>query len=98
MAQFKKIHIEGQWLQHSWQCGRFRCQSTRVRIESLAKISIEHLLIVNCIEKTKTKEKEVGNGQLKIPIEGRGGGQMVSLLPFYSDNPSLNPAEVKKIL
>ena len=24
---------------------------------------------------------------------GRGGGQMVSVLDFYSDDPSLNPAE-----
>ena len=24
---------------------------------------------------------------------GRGGGQVVSVLAFYSDNPSLNPAE-----
>ena len=25
---------------------------------------------------------------------GRGGGQVVSVLAFYSDNPSSNPAEV----
>ena len=25
---------------------------------------------------------------------GRGGGQVVSVLPFYSNDPSLNPAEV----
>ena len=25
---------------------------------------------------------------------GRGGGQVVSMLAFYSDNPSSNPAEV----
>ena len=25
---------------------------------------------------------------------GRGGGQVVSIQAFYSDNPSLNPAEV----
>ena len=25
---------------------------------------------------------------------GRGGGQVVSVLAFYSDDPSLNPAEV----
>ena len=24
---------------------------------------------------------------------GRGGGQVVSMLGFYSDNPSLNPSE-----
>ena len=25
---------------------------------------------------------------------GRGGGQVVSMLAFYSNNPNLNPAEV----
>ena len=27
---------------------------------------------------------------------GRGGGQVVSVLAFYSDDPSSNPAEAKK--
>ena len=26
-------------------------------------------------------------------LSGRGGGQMVSVLAFYSDDPSSNPAE-----
>ena len=33
-----------------------------VRIQALAKNYIEHLFIVNCIEKTKIKKKEAGNG------------------------------------
>ena len=31
---------------------------------------------------------------LKIDCLGRGGGQVVSVLAFYSDDPSSNPAEV----
>ena len=38
----------------------------RVRIQSSAKIYYEHLPAVNCIEKTKIKEKEAGNGQKRI--------------------------------
>ena len=30
---------------------------------------------------------------LNILFPGRGGGQVVSVLAFYSDNPSLNPAD-----
>ena len=29
-----------------------------------------------------------------LKILGRGGGQVVSVLAFYSDDPSSNPAEV----
>ena len=29
-----------------------------------------------------------------IIMQGRGGGQVVSVLAFYSNNPSSNPAEV----
>ena len=31
---------------------------------------------------------------IKMVIKGRGGGQVVSVLAFYSDYPSLNPAKV----
>ena len=31
-------------------------------------------------------------------ILGRGGGQMVSVLAFYSDDPSSNPAEACEIV
>ena len=31
---------------------------------------------------------------VKLLFMGRGGGQVVSVLAFYSDNPSLNPARV----
>ena len=31
---------------------------------------------------------------VKLLFMGRGGGQVVSVLAFYSDNPSSNPAEV----
>ena len=31
----------------------------------IGKIYIEHLLTVNCIEKTEIKKKEAGNGSLK---------------------------------
>ena len=41
---------------------------------------------------------KLGNGQCRschkeIRVEGRGGGQVVSILAFYSDNPSSNPTE-----
>ena len=38
-----------------------------VRIQSSAKF-IEHLFTVNCIEKTKIKKKEAGNGPFKKRI------------------------------
>ena len=31
------------------------------------------------------------------PFLGRGGGKVVSVLAFYSDNPNSNPKEAKKI-
>ena len=36
-----------------------------------------------------------GNNHTKLTFlkRGRGGGQVVSVLAFYSDDPSLNPAE-----
>ena len=51
----------------------------------------------------KRTKKEAGNGPLKNKIcfqkvkqekVGRGGGQVVSVLAFYSDDPSSNPAEI----
>ena len=38
----------GLWLWHSWQCGRFRYQRTRFRIQSSATF-IEQLFTVNCL-------------------------------------------------
>ena len=35
----------------------------------------------------------MGRGN-NVVSEGRGGGQVVSVLAFYSDDPSSNPAEV----
>ena len=32
--------------------------------------------------------------EAKHKILGRGGGQVVSMLAFYSDDPSPNPAEI----
>ena len=38
------------------------------------------------------------NVVIKIVIFGRGGGQVVSVLVFYPDNPSSNPAEAFSFL
>ena len=46
------------WL--SWQSIRFRHQRLTVRIQSSAKLYIEHLLTVNCIEQTKIKKMRPG--------------------------------------
>ena len=46
---------------HKVLSGCFRYQRSAVRIQSSAKL-IEHLFTVNCIEKTKIKKKEAGNG------------------------------------
>ena len=37
----------------------------------ISKISTEHLFPVNCIEKTKIKKKEAGNGLIKKPLRQR---------------------------
>ena len=40
-------------------------------------------------------KKRQGLANLKNkPKKGRGGGQVVSMLAFYSDDPSSNPADV----
>ena len=51
------------WL--SWQSIRFRHQRLTVRIQSSAKLYIEHLLTVNCIEQTKIKKMRPGVALLK---------------------------------
>ena len=51
----------GQWLRHIWYSGRFQHQRYAVRIQSLTKF----ISPINCIEKTKIKKKEAGNGPLK---------------------------------
>ena len=40
------------------------------------------------------EELEMTLPMYKRDYKGRGGGQVVSVLPFYSDNPSSNPTDV----
>ena len=65
---------------------------SEVWIQSSAKF-IEHLFTVNCIEKTKLKKKEAGNGPFKkfnksficpfaITIGGTALGKQNKLLPM----------------
>ena len=56
------------WLWLSWYSVRYRYQRSAVWIQSLAKIYYYWTIIVYyqlCIEKTKNKEKEAGNGAFK---------------------------------
>ena len=38
-------------------------------------------------------EDDVGKGEIDCKNVGRSGGQVVSVLALYSDNPSSNPAD-----
>ena len=50
-------------------------------------------------ERLKINEKEIQNFQWMLSvILGRGGGQVVSVLAFYSDEHSSIPAEVHSLL
>ena len=60
----KIILSEGQWLWLSWSSGRLRHKRSAVRIQSSANF-YRTFVAVNCIEKTKIKKKEVGNGPFK---------------------------------
>ena len=54
----------GQWLWLSWQSGCFRFQRSAVRIQTPANFYRTFIIYCQlyCIEKTKIKEKEAGNG------------------------------------
>ena len=58
--KIKRMTLDGQWLWLSWQSRHFRLQRSAVRIQSLPKFYIEHLITVNC-RKDENKEKGVGN-------------------------------------
>ena len=51
-----------QWLWLSWQSGRFR--TIGPRFKSSLQQTLNELFAVNCIEKTKIKEKEAGIGSI----------------------------------
>ena len=57
------IQYLSQWLWLSWQSGRFRYQRSEVRIQIPANFYRTFIYCeLYCIEKTKIKEKEAGNG------------------------------------
>ena len=57
--------FRGQWLWLSWQRGHFRHHRSAVSIQPSANSYNANLLPVNCIEKSKNKEKEAMNSRFK---------------------------------
>ena len=87
----------GQWLWLSWQSGRFRYQRSAVRIQTPANFYRTCIIYCQlyCIEKKKIKEKEAGNGPFKKDYyEGCGGGRVVRVLAFYSNESNLKTVKV----
>ena len=54
------ILVAAVWL--SWYSGRSDTRGPRFEYSHWQKIYIEHVFIVNCIEKTKINKKDAGNG------------------------------------
>ena len=66
----------GQWLWLSWLSGRFRCQRSTVRIQSLANFHIGHSFVFSPLYwKDENKDKEAGNGPFfQLGVNWCGGG------------------------
>ena len=52
-------------LWHICQRGRFRCQMTRVRIQSSLATFIEQLIILDCLWKRRENKRRLGLAHLK---------------------------------
>ena len=93
-----KMSNVGQWLWLSWKSGCFRLQRYGVRIQSSAKIYIDHLLsTVN--EKTKMKKKWPGMAHFYKKCQNvdaiSGGIQKVFTWRIYTKDIQLSTAFVR---
>jgi len=76
-AQKQQFIEGGQWLWLSWQSGCFQYQTSAVRIQTPANFYRTFIIYCQlyCIEKTKIKEKEAGNGPFFIKKTSQTGGK-----------------------